>query len=347
MKTFSSSPRLTTDLLMASAVAAGLFATQAVNASTDYGPAIWRPACDGKWYTTGYGHKFLVIHDMEGYYAYEVSSGGGLRGCGTSVSVHYCVNGKQDTSTDYPAGEVTQEVREAYYAWHARCWNQHSLGTEHEGFRSNPAWYTDAMYNASGLLQRHMCDVFGIPKDRNHIVGHDEKSNSAWVNWAGSGLGIDPRCNTHDDPGPYWDWNKFMNIIRGTTKTAVNVDNSSANFSVTGSWATGTSSTDKYGTDYRYHSTQPISEPAQWTTGLNTSTSWNVHAWWPQGSNRSSTAAYHITHAAGTTVVNVNQQINGGKWNLLGTWSMSSGKVQLSCWTTTGFVVVADAVRWD
>jgi N-acetyl-anhydromuramyl-L-alanine amidase AmpD len=139
-----------------------------VQASGDYGPAIWRPVCSGKWYTSGYGHKFVVCHDMEGYYWSSIAY---IQRCDVSVSIHYCVNGLQDTGTDAPAGEVSQLVSEAYYAWHAKCWNQYSYGTEHEGFVSNPAWFTDAMYNASGLLQRHLCDAHGIAKDRNHIVG--------------------------------------------------------------------------------------------------------------------------------------------------------------------------------
>src|SRR4029079_10564362 len=156
--------------------------------------AIWRPAYSGHWYTSGYGHKFHVEHDMEGYYASTIPY---LQQSGTTVSIHYCVNGKKDTSSDYAAGEVTQMVLEANYAWHAKCWNQHSLGTEHEGFASNPAWYTEAMYSASSLLQRHMCDKFGLAKDRNHVCGHDQKRISGWASYASAHLGIDPYCNDH------------------------------------------------------------------------------------------------------------------------------------------------------
>src|SRR3954468_11560417 len=122
-----------TAALTAGLISAGALVAQA---SSDYGPAVWRPACSGHWYTTGSGHKFHVIHDMEGYYASTISM---IQGCGGSVSVHYCANGKKDTSTDYAAGELTQMVSESYYAWHARCWNTYSTGTEHEGFASNPA----------------------------------------------------------------------------------------------------------------------------------------------------------------------------------------------------------------
>lgn len=191
------------------AVAAfGLAATAL--ASSDYGPAIWNPACSGHWYTSGNGKRFVVIHDMEGYYLTTISY---FKNCNTQASAHYCVNGQQDTGSDAPAGEVTQMVLEAYYAWHAGCWNTYSAGTEHEGFVSNPAWYTQTMYQSSAGIQKHLADKFGIAKDRNHIVGHGEWQNSAWRTYASANLGINPSCNTHTDPGPNWDWTRFMNLI--------------------------------------------------------------------------------------------------------------------------------------
>lgn len=179
-------------------------------ASGDYGPAIWNPVCSGHWYTTGSGHKFHVIHDMEGYYASTISY---FKNCSTSASVHYCVNGKQDASSDAPAGEITQMVAEANYAWHVRCWNQYCTGTEHEGFASNPAWYTEAMYQASAGISGHECDKFGYPRDRNHVVGHNEWQNAAWRSYAGGAFGIDTSCNTHTDPGVYWDWSHYMSLV--------------------------------------------------------------------------------------------------------------------------------------
>src|SRR5436853_7817769 len=84
------------------------------HASTDYGPAIYRPMSGcSKWYTTG-SHKFVVCHDMEGYYHSTISY---LNRCDVSVSIHYMVNGLKDTSTDDPAGEVDQPVRESNRAW--------------------------------------------------------------------------------------------------------------------------------------------------------------------------------------------------------------------------------------
>jgi hypothetical protein len=45
--------------------------------------------------------------------------------------------------------------------------------------------------------------------------------------------------------------------------------------------------------------------------------------------------------------VSVNQQLDGGAWNALGSFRFTAGwnKVVLSRWTTEGSVVIADAIR--
>src|SRR5687767_4506830 len=49
-------------------LATTVLSSPVAHASTDYGPAIYREAYPGHWYTTGYGKRFYIIHDMEGYY---------------------------------------------------------------------------------------------------------------------------------------------------------------------------------------------------------------------------------------------------------------------------------------
>jgi N-acetyl-anhydromuramyl-L-alanine amidase AmpD len=334
------------NLVKLSVLAAGTtLISTAVQASSDYGPAIWRPACSTHHYTTGSGHKFHVIHDIEGYYWTCISM---FQGCGTSASVHYVTNGKVDNGSDSPAGEITQMVLDSQYAWHALCWNTHSTGTEHEGFVSNPAWFTDAQYSASAGITRNLSSKFGWAKDRNHVVGHNAKSSAAWVTYANANLGINATCNSHSDPGANWDWNKYMGMVNPVSGTIV--DNTDAGFSVVGtSWATGTSATDKYGSNYRYHTVAPVSEPAQWTASVSAGAH-TVYVWYPEGGNRSQTAPYIIQTAAGSSTVYVNQEITGGQWVNQGTFTMNAGVnyVKLSCWTSdTGELVMADAVKWQ
>ncbi len=126
------------------------------------------------------------------------------------------------------------------------------------------------------------------------------------------------------------------------------IDNSSSSFYASGSWSTGTG-TGKYGADYRWRSTAAVSDPAQWTPNITQSGNWAVYAWWAAGTNRSTEAPYLVSYNGGTANVKVNQQVNGGKWNLLGTWNFGTGTgypTQLSCWAPGGYVVVADAIKW-
>ena len=184
----------------------------------DYPLAIWRPAYPGHWYTTGVGRYFVVIHDMEGYYLSTISY---FQRETTQASAHYCVNGVTDYVGDAPPGEITQMVEERYWAWHARCWNPYMLGIEHEGLENDPAWYTEAQYQASALLTRYLCDKYGIPKDRNHIIAHGEHLNAAWRTWmAANWPEIDATCNNHYDPGPNWDWPHYMALVLGDVNSA-------------------------------------------------------------------------------------------------------------------------------
>jgi hypothetical protein len=89
-------------------------------------------------------------------------------------------------------------VEEQDVGWHARCWNGRSVGIEHEGFVDEPQWFTDDMYRASANLVRGIAARWNIPLDRAHIKGHNELSD----------------CNDHSDPGPNWDWDRFMSMVR-------------------------------------------------------------------------------------------------------------------------------------
>lgn len=186
-----------------------------------------------KYYNSGNGHKFCVIHDMEGYYESSVSY---LNRCdlntngsfNVSASVYYLVNGLQngidtkgnvestEVTNDAAQGDITQSVLESKYAWHVVCWNTWMFGTEHEGFVSNPCWYTEEMYLASSKLQRYLCNKYNIAKDRNHIIGHNEWQNPTWTNWMAINFPtIDTTCNDHTDPGVFWDWTHFMALLTG------------------------------------------------------------------------------------------------------------------------------------
>ncbi|HEX6461812.1 MAG TPA: peptidoglycan recognition family protein [Candidatus Saccharimonadales bacterium] len=103
-------------------------------------------------------------------------------------------------------GTVYQMVRNQDLPWHAGNWwyNMHSIGIEHEGHAAlGTTEYTPAMYLASAQLVKYLTERFSIPRDRDHIIGHD--------NVPGPRASLLP--SMHTDPGPYWNWGLYMNFI--------------------------------------------------------------------------------------------------------------------------------------
>lgn len=130
------------------------------------------------------------------------------------------------------------------------------------------------------------------------------------------------------------------------TSTYIVVDNADPGFSCSANWSTGTSAPDKYGANYRFRSTAAVSDMANWNFNIPTADNYEVYVWYSQGTNRSPAAPYRVYYSGGVAPVPVNQQQGGGQWNTLGTWSFAAGtnNVALSCWATSGYVVIADAV---
>lgn len=128
------------------------------------------------------------------------------------------------------------------------------------------------------------------------------------------------------------------------------VDNPAASF--TGTWSLGTSSVDKYGADYRYISTATSETgTATFRPTIEVAGYYNVYCWYPQGSNRTTKAPYTVYWNGGQQTIAVNQQVNGGKWNLLVAskpfLAGTTGYVKLSNATSeSSLVVLADAVRF-
>jgi len=126
------------------------------------------------------------------------------------------------------------------------------------------------------------------------------------------------------------------------------VDNTTAGgFTASSNW-TVSASTGYYGTNSMVRPTASISDSATWTANLPSAGTYTVSARWVAGTNRAASAPYQVVHTGGTATVNKNQQANGSSWQTLGTYNFNAGGnyVRLSCWTTAGFYVSADAVRF-
>ncbi|MET8011961.1 peptidoglycan recognition family protein [Streptomyces sp. NPDC005271] len=137
---------------------------------------------------------YIIIHDTEGSWDTTIK----LVQDPTYVSWQYTLR-----SSD---GHIAQHVPLKDVAWHAGNWyvNAKSIGLEHEGFLTAPdAWYTEAMYRSSARLVRYLAKRFGIPLDRQHILGHDNVPGTTTATIKGM----------HTDPGPYWDWAHYFTLL--------------------------------------------------------------------------------------------------------------------------------------
>ncbi|HEV2147981.1 MAG TPA: N-acetylmuramoyl-L-alanine amidase, partial [Longimicrobiaceae bacterium] len=278
---------------------------------------VWRPSPNYNARPTGDIGKvhMVIIHTCEGSYT---SCWSWLTNSSAQASAHYVV--RED------GAEISQLVREADRAWHIaatydcslnsshECWrngyssNHFTVGIEHGGYASQSS-FPVAQVDASAKLSCDISKAYAIPRDRYHYVAHGQ---------------LQPYNRT--DPGPNWPWSDYMNRINshcGTSSTSIIVDSNNNNnntsvakYEVSANWAVG-SSAGYYGTGYNYASTQAISDPATFWFYLPAAATKTIDAWWVAGTNRSTTAPYIAWNASGTKLgtVQVNQQINGGKWN--------------------------------
>jgi hypothetical protein len=171
-------------------------ATAPAPSSTDYPPATWYPADPSNYSVANRPHDYpvnmIVIHDIEGGYSSAIQL---FQTPGYAASAHYVV-GYQ--------GEVAQMVLEKDIAWHAGNWdyNTRAIGIEHEGFAAYNL-YTTAEYNASAQLAASICSRWGVPLDRNHVIGHSEVPDP-------NNPGLFGGSDHHTDPGKYWNWTYYL-----------------------------------------------------------------------------------------------------------------------------------------
>lgn len=313
---------------------------------------VWRPSPNYNARPTGStgGVQMVIIHTCEGNYS---GCWSWLTNTAAGASAHYVVNES--------GSEISQLVRESNRAWHiaatyncslnssVKCGlngvssNHFTVGIEHGGFASQSS-FPVGQIDASARLSCDISKAHGVPRDRYHYVAHGQ---------------LQPYNRT--DPGPNWPWTDYINRINshcGSTGggTSIVVDNNNANnnaasarFESSTTWQATSSTAGYYGSNYAFASTQPISDGATFWFYLPAAGTRTIDAWWTAGTNRSATAPFIAYNASGTEVgrASVNQQVNGGAFRTIGTWSFSAGwnRVVLSRWTTEGYVVIADAVR--
>jgi len=173
------------------------------------GVATWNPspACN---YSSRNGSAVtaVVMHTTQGSFAGALAW---FMSCQSQVSCHYLIR-----SSD---GLLLQLVNEDVKAWHVGSENAYTIGIEHEGFVSNPAWYTDTMYRVSANLVQRICGRFSMDVSRTAWWPWSAQTNYAQNQRPGACTRIKGHQHypnqTHTDPGQHWNWARYADLIQG------------------------------------------------------------------------------------------------------------------------------------
>ncbi|MCU7843314.1 MAG: hypothetical protein KZQ93_05695 [Candidatus Thiodiazotropha sp. (ex Monitilora ramsayi)] len=84
----------------------------------------------------------------------------------------------------------------------------------------------------------------------------------------------------------------------------------------------------------------------RWNLTIPKTGQYEVHARWTSHPNRATNTVYSVMHEGGETPVTVNQQTNGAKWNLLGTFNfIQGGAYHVELTDQADGYVIADGIR--
>ncbi|MGK5532441.1 N-acetylmuramoyl-L-alanine amidase [Streptomyces sp. URMC 129] len=163
-----------------------------VDGEVDHPGAEWIPASTANYRRANRPRDYpidrVVIHMPEATYPITLRV---FQDPGHGACTHYVVR-----SSDGHIAQLARELDVAFHAGH-QGFNERSVGIEHEGWADDPSYLTDALYEASAELVAGICERYGIPVDREHIVGHNEVPDVVRI------------C-----PGPHWDWDHYIALVR-------------------------------------------------------------------------------------------------------------------------------------
>lgn len=361
-------------------------ATTALAAGPNYAGSVWRPSPNNSARPAGAigDPSMVIIHTCEGSYS---GCWSWLKDTDSHVSAHYVVNNTGSEITQLvDESRKAWHIGASYNCSlnsdvdcnkGGTSSNNFTIGIEHAGYGNQANW-DGGLIDASAEL---VCDITkdqGIPRDQYHIVGHgqlqpynrtDPGPNWPWAdylelinNYCGDGPAPDPDPEPDPEPEPDPDPqpdpepepepdpqpDPNPNPVDIVIDSNNSLNGPDASVYVSNAWTSATGPSD-WETGYWWHSTQSISDAAEFAFYLDAPAQLTVEAWWTSGMNRSSSTPFMIYDASIDLLdaVYVNQQQNGAQWNALGTYQFEAGWnfVDLSVWAPTGYVVIADAVR--
>ena len=149
----------------------------------------------------GLAIRYVVVHDTEDGYDDTLAE---FQNSHAYVSAHYVIR-----SSD---GHVTQMVPTQDVAWHAGNWwvNSHSVGIENEGFATE----RDSGTRRGSTVAREADEVPGA------ALRHPARPRAHHRPRPGAGPVAANQPGMHWDPGPYFDWARFMRLLGAPIKGA-------------------------------------------------------------------------------------------------------------------------------
>ena len=81
---------------------------------------------------------------------------------------------------------------------------------EHAGWSYRRGSITRVEQRASARLVAYLARRMHIPIDRRHIIGHADVRHPSGRGWGG--------VDHHTDPGPYWNWSRYLRLVRHFAK---------------------------------------------------------------------------------------------------------------------------------
>lgn len=233
-----------------------------------------------------------------------------------------------------------------------------SLGTllEAEGYPSVPSTSTPApgtsepYFTGGYSLQQHGCagggNICGLQIEHNYTGVRDNATNRAIYAAA--------LVRAYET---YMAQNFSFSLWTGAHDIMVDNDNAHndttrAKFTWTSSWTYATGNTQKHLDSFRLtEGAGATNDGAAFLFYISSPGTYKVYAWWPASSTRTTSASYRVFELDGGTMLAdllVNQQIDGGQWNLLGTYTFGQvgwAKVLMSRSLAGAGTLAADAVR--
>ncbi|WP_171691550.1 golvesin C-terminal-like domain-containing protein [Paenibacillus germinis] len=147
----------------------------------------------------------------------------------------------------------------------------------------------------------------------------------------------------------------YVKLTKLSVDQDIIVDNtdSGATFNATfhSKWSTSDKPKGYYGTNYAHYKSTAAGQTswAMWTPDIPLEGDYKLYMWWPSGPNRADAAPLIIQYGASTdTGQTVNQKVDGGMWNLIGTYHLTPGTGNFVKITGAahGFTI-ADAVKFE